>query len=109
MADPPTGQKPPPKTIITEGDRKNNTINALSDIGLVTSQLTTTIAHLKEFVGAELERGVCVCEKCHFEADQIGWKGFWGDQYQSSLCCYTDRGTDNYQEARAEEEGRCQL
>lgn len=56
MADPPTGQKPPPKTIITEGDRKNNTINALSDIGLVTSQLTTTIAHLKEFVGAELER-----------------------------------------------------
>ena len=57
MADPLTGQKPPPKTIITEGDRKNNTINALSDIGLVTSQLTTTIAHLKEFVGAELERG----------------------------------------------------
>ena len=36
---------------------RDNTISALSDIGLVTSQLTTTIAHLKEFVGAELERG----------------------------------------------------
>ena len=34
MADPPTGQKPPPKTIITEGDRKNNTINALSHVAV---------------------------------------------------------------------------
>ena len=56
MADPPSDKKRPQKTIVTEGDRKNNIINALSDLGLVTAELTSSISHLKEFVGAEVEK-----------------------------------------------------
>ena len=57
MTDPPSGPKPAVKSIRTEGDKKKNMINALSDLGLVTSELTSSINHLKDFVSDEVDEG----------------------------------------------------
>ena len=57
MADPPTRDKTPPKKVITDGDRLVNMVEGLSDLALATSQLKSTIAHLKEFVSDELDSG----------------------------------------------------
>ena len=57
MADPPSSEKSPSKQIVTEGDRMVNMVDGLSDLALVTSQLKSSVEHLKEFVTDELEKG----------------------------------------------------
>ena len=54
MADSPMKPKPGAGGIVTKGGRKINIVNALSDLGLVTTELKSSLANSKEFVSDEL-------------------------------------------------------
>ena len=47
----------PSRNIVTKGDATINVINALGDINIVTSQLTSAINHLNDFVSETLKSG----------------------------------------------------
>ena len=49
--------KPPPKPIVTAGDSKALLVGTLGDLGLVTSQLTSAIDHLHDFVSENVSDG----------------------------------------------------
>ena len=48
---------PPSRNIVTKGNATINVINALGDINIVTSQLTSAINHLNDFVSETLKSG----------------------------------------------------
>ena len=50
MADPPTPESSPSKKIITDGDLKNNVINALGDLSNVAASLLPCIESLSKYV-----------------------------------------------------------
>ena len=47
----------PPKNIVTQGDAKVNTVDALSDLSLTTAQLSSAISHLHEFASENIDDG----------------------------------------------------
>ena len=49
--------KPPPKPVTTAGDSKVHLVGTLGDLGLVTSQLSSAIDHLHDFVSENISDG----------------------------------------------------
>lgn len=43
--------------IVTQGDAKVNVVNTLSDLSMVTTEMPSTVGHLKEYVIEELDDG----------------------------------------------------